>query len=533
MPAALDKAGLGFTVREHLDDRDNHMGEEHSIAEGAAPLQVLARLFERLNEHGIRYCHWKSTHALPKAMSGRTDLDLLVDRDDSGHFKSILHQLDYKPFLSHPHRQFPAIEDYLGFDAQTGRIVHLHIHYRLVLGEQFVKNYYLPLERTYLNHTRMHALGLLIPAAELELIVLALRALLKYRDRDVLADLLRLGRRPSIPKAILNELQALRAQTSADRLRDALAHEIKLVSPELIFKILDTLERAPRAGWTLARLRRQVRRELAPYQRYSRLRAQQMYFRIALKRQWPLTRFVDQSLKRKNPIAGGLTIAFVGPDGSGKSTVVKHIRRWLAWRVNVRPLYMGTTQPSRGTRMVKMFGRLPQVLYAACRRVFGRNSLPARMADGPRRLFEYLRYLAEARDRLKRFRSGQQAAARGAIAIYDRYPLAAVQIMNHSMDGPRIASSSGARMGWVARAFARVEERMYRQILPPEHLFALQIRPEVSLARKPEHRRAAIEAKSQAMAQVMRADANVIVIDAEQPLEQVLLQIKSALWRLL
>jgi hypothetical protein len=46
-------------------------------------LRVLASLFDELNAQGIRYCHWKSTHGLPKPLGGATDLDLLVDRAHS------------------------------------------------------------------------------------------------------------------------------------------------------------------------------------------------------------------------------------------------------------------------------------------------------------------------------------------------------------------------------------------------------------------------------------------------------------------
>jgi len=64
-------------------------------------------------------------------------------------------------------------------------------------------------------------------------------------------------------------------------------------------------------------------------------------------------------------------------------------------------------------------------------------------------------------------------------------------------------------------------------------LFILRVSPEVSLARKPDHKPELIEAKSRAIGQIARDDLSFTEIDAEQPLEQVLLQIKSTLWRLL
>jgi hypothetical protein len=85
----------------------------------------------------------------------------------------------------------------------------------------------------------------------------------------------------------------------------------------------------------------------------------------------------------------------------------------------------------------------------------------------------------------------------------------------------------------LSAALARLEARIYRGILPPEHVFALRVSPAVSQARKPEHDSARIAAKSQAILGMGRKGLRVTEIDADQPLNQVLLQIKAAIWRLL
>jgi hypothetical protein len=507
-----------------------------SNSEPRAGLQVLAALFQKMNEQGIRYCHWKSTHGLPKALTGQTDLDLLVDRSHSRRFKEILYQSDFKPFVSHPRRQFPAIEDYLGFDQVTGRLIHLHIHYRLVLGEQYAKNYYLPLEKGFLDNTQIRS-GVKVPVPELEIIVLVLRALLKYRDRDVIRDMLGVGYSSGIPSAILDEFNYLLAQTTAENIARALDQHIGFVSPSLIFEFLTTIQESPRSGWTLYRLRRQVRRELAPYQRYSRLWARSLYYRVMLSRQWPFDRLLHRFLpgqdKRKIPVSGGLTVAFIGADGAGKSTIVQHIAKWLSWRLNVRTYYMGTSHPSVTTKIVKSISRLMMFSSAGCRRLCGKESSLTQLADGSKRLFECLRCLAEGRDRYNRYLSGQRKAAQGSIIIYDRYPMEAIRVFNRTMDGPRIASMCNGHAGPLTTTLSLIEEKMYQKILPAEHVVVLHVSPEVSQARKPEHKRGMIEVKGQAISQMERDGLDLIEIDADQPLEQVLLQIKSALWRLL
>lgn len=498
-------------------------------------LPVVATLFEQLNVEGIRYCHWKSTHGLPRALRGETDLDVLVDRGDGQRFKELLYRSDFKPFLSHPSRQFPAIEDYLGFDAQTGQLVHLHIHYRLVLGEQYAKNYYLPLEHVFLDHTRLQH-GVKIPVAELELCVLVLRALLKYRDRDALHDILGRGNKSGIPPGILNECWALLAQTDTQRIARVLNQHVRLISPAVVFAFLETIQPTPRAGWKLLWLRRKVRRALAPYQRYSRLRAKGIYYRVMVTRSKLLDRLLRRFMlgqdKRKIPVSGGLTIAFVGVDGAGKSTIIKHLAKWLSWRLNVRTYYMGSAQPSLPTGVVKRVAKVARVIATGCRRVFGARSAVTQRADEVRELFEDMRFVAEGRDRYRRFRASRRKAAQGAIVIYDRYPLDALRIGNRTVDGPRIAARSNGQGTRTAR-LAQTEAQLYRNILPPEHVFVLHVSPDVSQQRKPEHKRELIEAKSEATTQMARDGINIIDIDAAQPLDDVLLQVKTAVWRLL
>lgn len=500
-------------------------------------LAVVVGLFERLNQEDIRYCHWKSTHSLARALSGSTDLDLLIDRSRSRRFKEILYQLDFKPFVSTPRRQFPAIEDYLGFDPATGHLVHLHLHYRLVLGEQYVKNYYLPLEQCFLDSAYFRPdIGLKVPAPELEVIVLTLRALLKYRDQDGLRDLLGAGS-GGLPTAIVNEFKYLLAQTSPEKIACALEEHVDFISPGLVFEFLSTIQRAPRSARILFRLRRQVRRELAPFQRFSRLRAQLAYYRILLTVQWPFDRlfqrFMPKEDKRKIPVTGGLRVAFIGADGAGKSTTIKHTAKWLSWRMNVRTYYMGSTQPSAATKVVKSISKFSQLAYGGLRRLLGENNLLTGQANSVQRFFTALRFLQDGLDRYHRYLASQRKAAQGSIVIYDRYPLEAIRLFERPMDGPRIAATYNGQMGPLLQKLCRAEETLYRQIRPPEHLFVLRVSPEVSLARKPGHKPELIEAKSQAIARLNRADLNLTEIDAEQPLDQVLLQIKTTLWRLL
>ncbi len=495
------------------------------------PLDLLISLFEELDREGVRYCHWKSTGSLTRALSGQTDLDLLVDRMHAVRFREILLRNDFKVFVSDARRQYPAVEDYLGFDRRAGALVHLHVHYRMILGEQFVKNYVLPLESAFLTNTRMLH-GVKVPTPELEIIVLALRSLLKYRDRDVLHDVLGLRGRGGMPASVRKEVDDLLAETTLERIKLALERDFEFISPDLVLGFLGAIHRLPIDGAALYRLRGRVRKALAPFQRQSRWRAALQYYQAnfvqGLPVKWLRQHFLTD--RHKRPVAGGMQLAFIGADGAGKSTSVKHIAKWLSWRVNVHMYYMGTTHPSWTTRTLKSLSSRVHWVPRASRRLLGPNNRITSAAEAGEKLLSDLRFLAEGQDRYRRYLAGQREAAQGAVVIYDRYPFPDIPVNGHGMDGPRISVRKELPGASLSRRLARAEEQVYQRIRPPDRIVVMCVSPEVSQARKPEHRLELIQAKSRAIAQVSRDHLNVIEIDAEQPLEQVLLQIKTAIW---
>lgn len=495
------------------------------------PLSVLLHFFDCLNEQKIRYCQWKSTGSLPRALRGKTDFDLLVDREHAQRFRNALTGCDFRPAVSHARRQFPAIEDYLGFDRRTGRLAHLHLHYQLVMGQEFVKNYYLPLERAFLENTQWCG-SVRVPLPELEIIVLVLRALVKYRDRDIVRDVLRLGATGGLPQTTLDEIRHLRTLTTDEQILCAVERHVPFVAPELVDEFLDTVQHAPRSGSTLYRLRRSVRDELKPYRRFGAWGETRTYWKAMLEQMPPLNRFSREE-RRKIPTSGGLTLAFVGADGAGKSTVVQELARWLGWRLNVQTLYMGTTRPSAATKIARAIATIAAIPHAASRRAFGKQNPLTQLTGELEQWSVYARCLSEGRDRYNRYCVGRRKAARGNIVIFDRYPLQHVLISGRSMDGPRIASMNSGHPRGITKKTAAIEERMYKRILPPDQLFVLQVSAAVSQARKPDHDHERIQAKSRALAELQDADQSVVSIDAGQPLEDVLLQIKTKVWSLI
>jgi thymidylate kinase len=495
------------------------------------PLAAITKLFDSLNAQGVRYCHWKSNCNLDRSLRGLTDLDLLVDPSHGERFRLILHQHDIKPIVSPPDKQYPAIEDYLGFDPDTGRQYHLHVHYQLVLGEQFVKNYHLPLEEAFLDHVQTYQGLVKIPSPELELVVLTARALLKYRDRDLVKDILSI-RSPGLPSEMLQEFKYLLDQTDQARISNTLKSQVDFISPEIVLELLTTLVHSPRSGRVLYRLRKNLRRELFAYQRYSRWTAIRQYWRKSLSQWLP---FLGSGSSKKIPATGGRVVAVIGADGAGKSTVLQDLHKWLAWKLKVRRHYMGSQQPSLVTQLLYTLYRMMRKAHRIWSSVVGEKRISSSLLRWLQSLSRNVYHLSVGQDRYHRYISSRQQAAQGAIVLCDRYPLAAIcSVMEgRPMDGPQIAVESGQEMDKLTRALSRMEQEIYRKIRPPDHIFVLHVSPEVSQRRKPDHDPEMIQAKSQALKQMDRQGLHILDVDADQPYEQVSLQIKTALWQLL
>jgi thymidylate kinase len=488
-----------------------------------APLSAAVRFIDALNQAGVRYCHWKSNLRLADGLAGRTDLDLLVDRQDEQAFRRILSEQGFKPLADAPGKSFPGLEHQLGFDWQTGRLIHLHVHFQLVLGEQYVKNYLLPLERQFLDSVRLVS-GVKTPSPELELLVLALRALLKYRDRDGIKDILGI-RSPGIPAHIMAELAWLQEQISPVGFEKTLTSVSEMIPAEAIREFLALIQTQPRDGWRLLRLRAAVRRELRRYQRRGRSAAAAAYFQA-------LWRKSGRGERQMGLPGGGKRIALVGVDGSGKTTLSQALTAWLSWKIDSHLLYLGSKQPSKRSKALYWFFRIARRSQTEISRRWGSDHLLARLAGRVKQRLIAWHYLSIGADRYRRYRLGERLAAGGSVVVFDRFPFEA------PLDGPEIGRIAAEDPRRLARA-ARREQELYARFQPVELLLLLDTPADVSMQRKPDHPEEVIEAKHEALTTLKESLEQPgspwkwVAVDASRPMEEVLLAAKRAIWEAL
>ncbi|HET7040236.1 MAG TPA: hypothetical protein VFH97_10150, partial [Gemmatimonadales bacterium] len=95
------------------------MSEATTLRDPAAEADgsLAAELARALQEAGIRYCQWKGRAKRDRWVTGRGDLDLLVDRTGAGALASALARLDFKQAIAPPDRQVAGVHSFVGFDS--------------------------------------------------------------------------------------------------------------------------------------------------------------------------------------------------------------------------------------------------------------------------------------------------------------------------------------------------------------------------------------------------------------------------------
>ena len=473
-------------------------------------LTLCRHLFDELNRQGLRYCHWKSNVRLTEATEGKTDLDLLVHDDDADAFVEVLRHFDIKQVLSPYEKRFDGIDDYLGFDDRPGTLIHLHVHYRLILGQRYLKNHHLPVEQVYFDHLTMND-GVSVPCPELELVVLIIRAHMKIDGVSLLKHAIK-GlsdhRYTAFPADIEQEFDQLIGRIDEAKLRVVFD---RLALPLQLDLFLDFITRfaARRLLWRdLLRFQQQLFLGLRDYKRSQKMRIYLVYMSRIFRYSRIGRPFVRTEKKRL--IDEGRIVALVGADGSGKSTLAAELHRWLGWKLQVRSLYLG----------------IPKKRWVEALSFLIRGTIKIGLSPIAH-FFEDLLWLLVARCRFAVWRRSIVERSRRGVVLFDRFPLRSFFDMPEPMDGPRLGtrSISSAFSTWAARH----ERSDYEHLTPPDLVVVLRASVDCLRTRKTDIDMERHRMKADAVNAVPRADG-VVLVDAEQPYAQVLLAVKRAVW---
>ena len=486
----------------------------------SSPLPLVLRLARALEDAAVPYCHWKSTAAIDRSLSGDNDLDLLVGRGDVRRFTAVLSELGFARTYK-TGAAIPGIESFYGADFDSGRWVHVHAHYQLVLGDDRTKNYRLPIENAYIRSASTVD-GLRIPAPELEFVVLVIRLVLKYCTWDEVAWCAMRGRRAGPSSSERHELEHLRDRVDEGVVSSVLAEHLPAIGPELFSACLAAFAEATPVK---ARLRTGHRLESALRPCARRSRGADSALRVSRRVAIAVGRRARPP--RRNRLAGGgAMIGIMGGDGAGKSTALAALEGWLGPEFDVRLVHLGKPEWSATTTGVRAALKLASATTDVLRRHVAVGPVD-RLAVAVSDYRPLLWLLCTARDRQRTYRSARRQATNGSLVLCDRYPHPRLS----SMEVPLIASRAGRRVDdRLVRAMIGLEERYHRSIAPPELLVVLRLHPEAAVARKIDETPESVRRRGAEIWSIDWRAAGAHVIDASQPREVVARELEELVW---
>lgn len=479
-------------------------------------VELVDDLARTLAEAGVRYCHWKSNEAIDRSLSAENDLDLLVAPGDLSRFLVSTAALGFRLALPPSDRRVPGHLALYGLDEPTGKLVQIDAQTRLVLGDDMTKNYRLPIEQAYLDD--LDTSGVLpLPRPEFEYLVFVVRMVLKHCPWDA-----QLSYKARLTASERRELAYLEARIDRGAVDEIRRRHLPMISSELLQVCRRALGRelGPLAR---ARVAHHLTAALQGLERHDpRLDTGLKLMRRV--KNWVQKRLSPAS-RKKTLAGGGMVVAIVGGDGSGKSSAVDGLEAFLRRHFRTRRFHMGKPRPSRLTRLVDpVLRRLPGD--------HGLKGLPPWEIERLDRFPGYayfIHHLLIARDRFLTSVAARRAATRGALVVCDRFPLPGLE----TMDCPRLQRLPEGSGRALARWMGEWEARYYDRLGQPDAVFVLKVDPEIAVARRVEQDGEFVRRRAAEIFQREWKEPNVFIVDASKPLDQVQDQVRALTWSFL
>ncbi len=491
-------------------------------------LQIVNQLLNDLNSEGINYCHWKSNEHLDAAVNGDTDLDILFDKNQEQRVIEILQRNKFHLFEAVWYRKYKGILDYIGFDKALGKIVHIHTHFNLDIGEVGIKSYHLPWENLILENKIFNShFNIYKSSAEVEYLLLVVRTAFKHDRINSKSNL-------TISKHFNLEAEWLYDQVDPTKLRMLSSAALGNEMADLIERIrLDRRHNEKHFVYLKKLLRPYFSRHriLSP-QRVNYLKAIHFVKRLQIKLAKQL-QFPTKSPKRSLPHEG-VILCLMGSDGAGKSTQTKEITKELSKKVDVLFMYMGSgdgpmsfqrTVISEIIKLGTSFNasnesehkNAPKIKNAGLKKNISQQSLFKQLIVS----IKCVSLAFEKKNRLKRI---DKERKRGGIVICDRYPQTSTQGYN---DGPKLYANANSS-NFILRLLSKYEFSCYalaKQIYP-DLVVKLIGSPDVLQSRRPEMSREEINKKQNGIIH-LEFDHPTKVINIE--IDKTVHQIKGAI----
>jgi len=492
-------------------------------------LEVCKQLFYQWNKLDVHYCHWKSNEHLMEGLDGETDLDVYVCPSDREKAELQLKECRYIECLTQKGHRYPHVCEWIGFDSSTGRLVHVHLHYQIITGTKFCKEYVFPIDDLMIA-TRVldKDTNVYVTNPDLEIIILYCRIALKATKK----------RSIHISESDHKEIVYLKERIQADNVH-RLCKQLTGKDGEALYAFIIEGNLSCEGWYKVYQI---AKRWLKPYRKYSPIHVffrHKYYYYLYIFYLIANRKFDCCYINRKTFPDRPLSICLLGQDGSGKSTVTIELCKWLNWKVEAHRFYLGSGEHYKS---------LTKWLSAKMSSSKGKkNSLSSKNKEVRSQHQEVKQahnlksfvgailaswtLLGIARRAYKEVRRADKYMKKGGIPLYDRFPQAQFEGI---YDGPKInhyCQQRGISFG-IVRWMAKREQHYIEKIqdYQPRLVFKLMLSPEESIRRKPFENIEVVTRKYHITEQLKFPHSLVHTVDATMDYQQEIIFIKNQIW---
>lgn len=476
-------------------------------------LSIVSRVIERFKEHGVGYCHWKSNEHALAAVQGDTDLDMLFDENQEDLIDNLLEAEGFKKYKTAWFVKYPYIKDYLVIDKSEGKVVHIHAHFRLVLGEKRVKSHRLPWERNildtrmFLSQERMHA-----TRPDYELLLLIVRLTLKL---------------PVIGGEFASEVDSQDAEREFLWLKERVSEsELTDLSIKLLGEsVKDDITRIYRQGLNknnLTSFKRSAKDFLNNTRRMSRISSLlsgivRWFFYNTSRVNRKLNRLSVLSNHRRLP-QEGVIVAVMGADGSGKSTLTKSLTKELKKKMDTVFIYMGSGNGSMSWHRYI----IKTVINIVAPKKTVDLSVTQRTSKSDKSFIynagKVIYAISLSLEKKQKLKLALKAKKKGVMVVCDRYPQNKVAGYN---DGPLLEEYSSTKNYFLKRC-VQFERDCYAlsETISPD--IVLKLIGDVSVLHKRREEEMNIQTIHKKQSSILELEyKNEMIIDATLPVKDV------------
>ena len=424
----------------------------------------------------------------------------------------------------------PGVVDFLGFDLEAEKWIHVHAHFKLIIGHDMSKNYHLPIEIPYIS-TSIQGDLFRVPLPEFEFILLIIRMVLKYCTWDAI-----LGRQSQMKSSERDEFVYLQELIDPIKLDEILAQHFPYVDRNLFNDCISALKKSSPVLFRI--------KTSCLLQKKMQANAREPVLKDVLIKGWrrgviAIRRRISKSIPKYQFESGGAMIAIIGGDGSGKSTSIISLIQWLSGFISTSTIHMGKPAWSLPTIMIRSGLKVGQLLGLYPLETSFDETIQQKSILSPGYPF-LIREVCTARDRYRNYVRARRLAEKGVVVFLDRFPNHRIKLM----DGPQtrrfintLSESPQSDVFFapkanhrLAKLLVKLEENFYRQITSPEVTILLRVHPDIAVQRKTEEDPAMVRKRSNEIWEIDWTGEPIYILDASKSVSVLHSIQKSIIW---